>query len=80
MISVARNPSKARFVDEIRNLGTSEVKYKIRFIAQAYRDKAQGLLTYDPTVQRSYQRIFVHVTAGGIEILYYFIQGYSARL
>lgn len=38
----------ARFVDEIRHVGTPQAKYKSRFIAQVYKDKAQG---YSTTLQ-----------------------------
>lgn len=35
----------ARFVEEIRHIGTPQAKLKSRFIVHAYKDMAQGILT-----------------------------------
>lgn len=72
---------KARFLDEIRHVGTPQAKFKSRFIVQAYNDNAQGLLTYAPTVQRCSQRMILHVAAEDLENLIIFprdiIQAYT---
>lgn len=62
----------ARFVDETRNYGTPHAKYKSRLIVQAYRDQAPGLLKYAPTIQRSSQRMILHVAAQDLEHLFIF--------
>ena len=53
----------ARFVDEIKQVGTPNAKHKSRLVVQAFNDDAQGLLTYAPTVQRVSQRIALHCAA-----------------
>lgn len=46
-----------RFVDKIKNTGTPEAYAKSRLVVQGYNDKADGLLTHAPTVQRSSQKL-----------------------
>lgn len=65
---------KARFVDEIRHVGTPQAKFKSQFIVHAFQDDAQGLLTYAPTVQRLSQRIILHVAAEDLENLIIFLR------
>lgn len=46
----------------------------IRVIAQTYKDKARGLLTYSQTVQLSSQRIILHVAVDDLENLIIFLR------
>lgn len=62
------------FVDEIRHVRIPQDKYKSSFITQAYKDKAQGLLTYAPTVQRSSKRTIIHITAQELENFVLFLR------
>lgn len=50
----------ARFVDEIKNLGTDKAFEKSRLVIQAYNDQGKSLvLTQSPTIQRVSQRIIL---------------------
>ncbi|KAI1005289.1 hypothetical protein K3495_g2938 [Podosphaera aphanis] len=55
---------KSRFVDEIKNKGTSNAFEKSRLVVQAYKDKDKHLvLTQSPTIQRVSQRIILALAA-----------------
>ena len=49
----------SRFVDDIKNQGTSDEYLKSRLVVQGFNDKGHGLLTHAPTVQRSSQRLIL---------------------
>lgn len=53
----------SRFVDDIKNEGTSNAFEKSRLVVQAFNDRGHGLLTYSPTVQRSSQRMLFCMAA-----------------
>lgn len=46
-----------RLMDKIKNAGTPETYAKSRLAVQGYNDKADGLLTHAPTIQRSSQKL-----------------------
>ena len=55
---------KSRFVDEIKNEGTSTEFRKSRLVIQAYNDAEKTtVLTQSPTIQRSCQRILASLAA-----------------
>jgi hypothetical protein len=59
---------KARFVDEVKNKGTSNAFEKSRLVVQAYNDEEKSLvLTQSPTIQRVSQRIILCVAAMTID-------------
>lgn len=51
----------------IRHVGTPQAKCKSSFIAQAYKDKASGLLMYPPMMQCSYQTMKLGIVVDEIE-------------
>lgn len=71
--SIGHKVFNARFGDKIRHVGTPHGKHKSLLILQDYKDKAHGLLTYAATVQRSSQRIILHIASHGLENLVIFI-------
>lgn len=71
----------ARFVDEVRHVGTLKAKLKSRLIVQAYKDRDQGLLTYTTTIQDASQRLIMNIAADDLEelimILWDIVQAYT---
>lgn len=57
MLPVPRRVFGARFVDKLKDPGTSKESAKSRLVIQGFNDRADGLLTYAPSVQRSSQRL-----------------------
>ena len=54
----------SRFVDEVKNAGTSTAFEKSRLVVQAYNDAEKELvLTQSPTIQRVSQRLILALTA-----------------
>ena len=54
----------SRFVDEIKNIGTSQAFEKSRLVVQAYNDQGKELvLTQSPTIQRASQRLILALAA-----------------
>jgi Reverse transcriptase (RNA-dependent DNA polymerase) len=54
----------SRFVDEVKNPGTSQAFEKSRLVVQAYNDTEKSLiLTQSPTIQRASQRLLLAITA-----------------
>jgi hypothetical protein len=54
----------SRFVDEVKNAGTSTAFEKSRLVVQAYNDTEKELvLTQSPTIQRVSQRLILALTA-----------------
>ena len=53
----------SRFVDEIKNIGTTSAYPKSRLVVQGHNDKDHGYLTHAPTVQRSSQRLLLALTS-----------------
>jgi hypothetical protein len=61
----------SRFVDEVKNAGTSKAFEKSRLVVQAYNDQGKELvLTQSPTIQRVSQRLILCIAAIGHHKLY----------
>jgi hypothetical protein len=61
----------SRFVDEVKNAGTSKAFEKSRLVVQAYNDQGKELvLTQSPTIQRVSQRLILCIAAMGHHKLY----------
>ena len=61
----------SRFVDEVKNTGTSKAFEKSQLIVQAYNDQGKELvLTQSPTIQRVSQRLILCIAAMGYHKLY----------
>ena len=57
----------SRFVDEVKNLGTSKAFEKSRLVVQAYNDQEKSIvLTQSPTIQRVSQRLILCTAAIGV--------------
>lgn len=54
----------SRFVEEIKNIGTSQAFEKSRLVVQAYNDQGKELvITQAPTIQRASQRLILVLAA-----------------
>jgi hypothetical protein len=61
----------SRFVDEVKNAGTSNAFEKSRLVVQAYNDQEKDIvLTQSPTIQRVSQRLILCIAAMGHHTLY----------
>lgn len=62
---------RSRFVDSIKNEGTHSAFEKSRFVVKAFNDKKHGLITYEPTVQRTSQRLLLCFCAMGPDLKFF---------
>lgn len=61
----------SRFVDEVKNAGTTKAFEKSRLVVQAYNDQEkEAVLTQSPTIQRVSQRLILCLAALGLHKLY----------